>query len=167
MISRSWVVTLFQALVCVHLLVLPGVFSADESFQLSESFGGPHGKEFSDQASVVAGQTIGSITIRAGERVDGISLEVAGPKAITFNHGGAGGKENTLKLAKDEFITTMEAHWAEKKGRTRIFYLSFGTSAGNTVSAGSQTESKNTVTAPKGFQLGGFFGQDGDEIDKL
>ncbi|ETP17870.1 hypothetical protein F441_07818 [Phytophthora nicotianae CJ01A1] len=144
-----------------------GEAPAQDPVQLSESFGGPHGKEFSDQASVVAGQTIGSITIRAGERVDGISLEVAGPKAITFNHGGAGGKENTLKLAKDEFITTMEVHWAEKKGRTRIFYLSFGTSAGNTVSAGSQTESKNTVTAPEGFQLGGFFGQDGDEIDKL
>ncbi|KAG3189660.1 hypothetical protein C6341_g2140 [Phytophthora cactorum] len=135
--------------------------------QLSESFGGPHGKKFSDQASVVAGQTIGSITIRAGERVDGISLEVTGPTAVTFNHGRAAGKKNTLTLAKDEYITSMEAHWAEKKGRTRIFYLSFGTSAGNTVSGGSQTERKNTVTAPEGFQLGGFFGQDGDKIDKL
>ncbi|KAG3098420.1 hypothetical protein PI124_g14119 [Phytophthora idaei] len=135
--------------------------------QLSESFGGPHGKKFSDQASVVAGQTIGSITIRAGERVDGISLEVTGPTAVTFNHGRAAGKKNTLTLAKDEYITSMEAHWAEKKGRTRIFYLSFGTSAGNTVSGGSQTESKNTVTAPEGFQLGGFLGQDGDNIDKL
>ncbi|KAF1791059.1 Jacalin-like lectin domain [Phytophthora cactorum] len=121
--------------------------------QLSESFGGPHGKKFSDQASVVAGQTIGSITIRAGERVDGISLEVTGPTAVTFNHGRAAGKKNTLTLAKDEYITSMEAHWAEKKG--------------NTVSGGSQTESKNTVTAPEGFQLGGFFGQDGDKIDKL
>ncbi|KAF4142225.1 Jacalin-like lectin domain [Phytophthora infestans] len=86
---------------------------------------------------------------------------------MTFSHGGAGGKENTLTLAEGEYITSMEAHWAEKKSRTRIFYLSFGTSAGSTVSAGSQTESKSTVTAPEGFQLGGFFGQDGDEIDKL
>ncbi|KAG6942126.1 hypothetical protein JG687_00019242, partial [Phytophthora cactorum] len=143
MIPRAWVVTILQAFVCLFLVVLPGAFAADESVQLSDSFGGPHGTEFSDQASVAAGQTIGSITIRAG------------------------GTANTLALAKEEYITSMEAHWGEKKGRTRIFYLSFGTSAGNTVSGGSQTESKNTVTAPKGFQLGGFFGLDGDEIDKL
>ncbi|KAF4142197.1 Jacalin-like lectin domain [Phytophthora infestans] len=167
MITRAWVVVLFQTLVCLTLVALPGAFSADESVQLSEAFGGPHGNEFSDQASVAAGQSIGSITIRAGERVDGISLEVTAPKAATFSHGGSGGKANTLTLAKEEYITSMEAHWGEKKGRTRIFYLSFGTSAGNTVAAGSQTESKNTVTAPKGFQLGGFFGQDGNEIDKL
>ncbi|KAG6962109.1 hypothetical protein JG688_00008781 [Phytophthora aleatoria] len=167
MIPRAWVVTILQAFVCLFLVVLPEAFAADDSVQLSDNFGGPHGTEFSDQASVAAGQTIGSITIRAGERVDGISLEVAGPTAATFSHGGTGGTANTLALAKEEYITSMEAHWGEKKGRTRIFYLSFGTSAGNTVSGGSQTESKNTVTAPKGFQLGGFFGLDGDEIDKL
>ncbi|KAG3239796.1 hypothetical protein PI124_g15281 [Phytophthora idaei] len=165
--ASAWVVTILQAFVCLFLVVLPGAFAADDSVQLSDSFGGPHGTEFSDQASVAAGQTIGSITIRASERVGGISLEVAGPTAATFSHGGTGGTANTLALAKEEYITSMEAHWGEKKGRTRVFYLSFGTSAGNTVSGGSQTQSKNTVTAPKGFQLGGFFGLDGDEIDKL
>ncbi|KAG6597964.1 RAN GTPase-activating protein 2 [Phytophthora cinnamomi] len=151
----------------IFLLVVPGTLSADDPVQLSESFGGPHGNAFSDQASVAAGQTIASLTIRAGERVDGVSLEVKGPTAATFSHGGTGGRPNTLTLAADEHITSMEAHWGEKKGRTRIFYLSFGTSAGNKVSGGSQTDSKNTVKAPEGFQLGGFFGQDGDEIDKL
>ncbi|KAE9350117.1 hypothetical protein PR003_g5514 [Phytophthora rubi] len=159
--------TLLLVLAWVFVLVVPGTLSADDSVQLSESFGGPHGTEFSDQASVSAGQTIGSITIRAGERVDGIALEVKGPTAATFSHGGSGGRANTLTLAADEYISSMEAHWGEKKGRTRIFYLSFGTSAGNSVSGGSQTDSKNTVKAPEGFQLGGFFGQDGDEIDKL
>eukprot|EP00644_Phytophthora_capsici_P010496 jgi/Phyca11/568802/estExt2_Genewise1.C_PHYCAscaffold_300227 len=61
----------------------------------------------------------------------------------------------------------MEAHWGQKKGKTRIFYLNFGTSAGNSVSGGTQTDEKGTVTAPKGYQLGGFFGRDGDEIDLL
>ncbi|KAG6614819.1 RAN GTPase-activating protein 2 [Phytophthora cinnamomi] len=158
---------ILQAIVCLLLVAAPGILSADDPVQLSESFGGPHGNAFSDQASVAAGQTIGSLTIRAGERVNGVSLEVKRPTAATFSHGGGGGKANTLTLAADEHITSMEAHWGEKKGRTRIFYLSFGTSAGNTVSGGSQTESKNTVEAPEGFQLGGFFGQDGNEIDKL
>ncbi|KAL3664383.1 hypothetical protein V7S43_010706 [Phytophthora oleae] len=161
------VVTIYQAFFWFLLVVANGVLSADDSVQLRESFGGPHGTEFSDQVSVVAGQTIGSITIRAGDRVNGISLEVMGPTTATFSHGGSGGTVNTLTLAKGEYITSMEAHWAEKKGRTRIFYLSFGTSASNIVSAGTQTESKSTVTAPEGFQLGGFFGLDGAEIDKL
>ncbi|OWZ07193.1 hypothetical protein PHMEG_00020445 [Phytophthora megakarya] len=145
----------------------PPSMSVEDSVQLSESFGGPHGTEFSDEAAATSGQAVASITIRAGERVDGVSLEVTAPKAETFNHGGSGGTENKLTLGKGEFITSMEAHWGQKKGRTRIFYLSFGTSAGNTIAAGSQTEDKNSVTAPKGFQLGGFFGRDGDEIDSL
>lgn len=151
------------------LLVLAVAVSAtiSQDVQLSESFGGPHGTEFSDEASVVVGQTVGSITIRAGERVDGVALEVTGPKAATFSHGGTGGKGNTLTLAAGERITSMEAHWGKKSGRTRIFYLSFGTSSGNSVSGGSMTEDKNSVTAPKGFQLGGFFGRGGDEIDAL
>ncbi|RLN38136.1 hypothetical protein BBO99_00008753 [Phytophthora kernoviae] len=147
-------------------VAIPGSFS-DDSVQLSESFGGPHGTDFSDEASVSAGQTIASITIRAGERVDGISLEITGPTAATFSHGGSGGTENTLKLGADEYITSMEAHWGKKNDHTRIFYLSFGTSAGNSVAGGSTTDDKNSVTAPEGFQLGGFFGKGGDEIDLL
>ncbi|RLN48684.1 hypothetical protein BBJ29_008592, partial [Phytophthora kernoviae] len=147
-------------------VAIPGSFS-DDSVQLSESFGGPHGADFSDEAAATSGQTVASITIRAGERVDGISLEITGPTAATFSHGGSGGTENTLKLGADEYITSMEAHWGKKNDHTRIFYLSFGTSAGNSVAGGSMTDDKNSVTAPEGFQLGGFFGKDGDEIDLL
>ncbi|ETI48099.1 hypothetical protein F443_07828 [Phytophthora nicotianae P1569] len=156
---------ILRALLLVLVVAVSGACSQD--IQLSESFGGPHGTEFSDEASVVVGQTIGSITIRAGERVDGVSLEVTGPKAATFSHGGTGGSGNKLTLAAGERITSMEAHWGKKGGHTRIFYLSFGTSAGNSVSGGSMTDDKNSVTAPEGFQLGGFFGRGGDEIDSL
>ncbi|RAW34408.1 hypothetical protein PC110_g9305 [Phytophthora cactorum] len=141
--------------------------SVDDSVQLSESFGGPHGNEFSDERAATSGQTVASITIRAGERVDGVILDITAPVAITLNHGGGGGNPNTLTLGPGEYITSMEAHWGEKKGHTRIFYLRFGTSAGNSVEGGSMTDSKATVTAPDGFQLGGFFGRDGDEIDLL
>ncbi|ETO76975.1 hypothetical protein F444_07842 [Phytophthora nicotianae P1976] len=157
---------MFRALIYLLLVVVRGTFS-DDSVQLSESFGGPHGTAFSDQASVVAGQTIGSITIRAGERVDGLTLEVTGPTAATFSHGGDGGDPHTLTLGAGEYITSMEAHWGKKNDHTRIFYLNFGTSAGNSIAGGSMTDDKITVTAPEGFQLGGFFGQDGDEIDLL
>ncbi|KUF91720.1 hypothetical protein AM588_10004549 [Phytophthora nicotianae] len=141
--------------------------SVEDSVQLSESFGGPHGNEFSDKAGATSGQTVASLTIRAGERVDGVILDITAPVAMTFNHGGGGGNPNTLTLGPGEYITSMEAHWGEKKGHTRIFYLRFETSAGNSVAGGSWTDNRATVKAPEGFQLGGFFGRDGDEIDLL
>ncbi|KAG2932173.1 hypothetical protein PC114_g1916 [Phytophthora cactorum] len=160
------VATILQVVAFTVLVLVHGV-TADDAVQLSESFGGPHGNDFSDQASVVSGQTVSFVTIRAGDRVDGVSLGVSGPTAQTFTHGGTGGTDNTLTLAAGEHITSMEAHWGEKDGHTRVFYLSFGTSAGNTVSGGSQTDSTGSATAPAGYQLGGFFGRDGDEIDLL
>uniref|UniRef100_M4B434 Jacalin-type lectin domain-containing protein n=1 Tax=Hyaloperonospora arabidopsidis (strain Emoy2) TaxID=559515 RepID=M4B434_HYAAE len=158
-----------QALpVFLSLFLVVALSASDEPVQLSESFGGlQNGTEFSDQATVVAGQTIGSITIRANKRVDSVSLEVLSPSVVTFIHGGCGGMDHVLKLGEREQITSMEVHWGEKNGGKRIFYLSFGTSAGNTISAGSKTPDMQTVTAPEGFQLGGFFGRCGDEIDML
>ncbi|OWZ17915.1 LOW QUALITY PROTEIN: hypothetical protein PHMEG_0008083 [Phytophthora megakarya] len=50
----------------------------------------------------------------------------------------------------------MEVHWGQNDGHTRIFYLNYGTSAGNSVSAGTQTDEKGSITAPEGYQLGGF-----------
>ncbi|GMF29886.1 unnamed protein product [Phytophthora lilii] len=133
--------------------------------QLSDSFGGPHGEQFSDQLAVTSGMTIKSVTIRAGERLDGLTVQVSAPKEMTFTHGGTGGTDNTMELVAGEYIISMEAHWGQKRGKTRIFYLSLTTNKGNTVSGGSQTDEKGSVTAPKGYQLGGFFGRYGDEID--
>ncbi|POM73711.1 Hypothetical protein PHPALM_9419 [Phytophthora palmivora] len=73
----------------------------------------------------------------------------------------------TLRLGTDEYITSMEVHWGKHKRRTRIFYLNFTTSEGNYVAGGSMTDDKSTTTAPMGYQLGGFFGRDGKEIDAL
>ncbi|KAL3671629.1 hypothetical protein V7S43_003542 [Phytophthora oleae] len=158
--------TVLQAVIFTLLLTVQVVIS-DDAVQLSESFGGPHGNDFSDQASVVSGQTVTSITVRAGDRVDGVSLSISAPNPQTFTHGGTGGTANTLTLAAGEQITSMEAHWGEKDGHTRVFYLNFGTSAGNSISGGTQTDSTGSATAPAGYQLGGFFGRDGDEIDLL
>ncbi|CAI5710866.1 unnamed protein product [Peronospora destructor] len=156
-------------LLCLLLVVVPGVFSAsDDSVRWSESVGGLYGNEFSDEISVSAGQTIGSITIYVSRNlVNGISLEVIGPKAAQFMHGGSDGEKNVLELGVEEHVTSMEAHWGKNEGYDQIFYLSFTTSAGNLISGGSTTERKNTVMAPEGFQLGGFFGLDSDAIGKL
>ncbi|KAE9012978.1 hypothetical protein PF011_g8674 [Phytophthora fragariae] len=149
------------------LLVAVDLVASDNVVQFSDTLGGPHGTDFSDEASVVAGETVSFVTIRAGARVDGISLGVSSPTAQTFTHGGTGGTDNTLTLGVGEYITSMEAHWGKKDGHTRIFYLSFGTNAGNSVSGGTQTDSVGSMTAPEGYQLAGFYGRDGDDIDLL
>ncbi|EGZ15951.1 hypothetical protein PHYSODRAFT_545501 [Phytophthora sojae] len=141
--------------------------SVKDSVQLSESFGGPHGMDFSDKNFVNSGQTVSSISIHAGERLDGITMTISAPKSLTFTHGGTGGDQKTLKLEKGEYIKSMEVHWGKKNGHTRIFYVNFVTSAGNSLAGGSMTDEKSTVTAPEGFQLAGFFGKDGKEIDSL
>ncbi|KAF4041668.1 hypothetical protein GN244_ATG06185 [Phytophthora infestans] len=48
--------------------------------QLSDSFGGPHGTQFSDQLACTSGMTISSVAIRAGERLDGLIVQVSAPK---------------------------------------------------------------------------------------
>ncbi|KAF4142224.1 Jacalin-like lectin domain [Phytophthora infestans] len=146
----------------------------EDSVQLRERFGGPHGTNFSDQNFVNSGQTVASISIHAGERLDGITLEISAPKTFHFTHGGTGGDQKTLKLKKGEFITSMEVHWNKHiaggivtKDKTRIFYIAFVTNLGNSLSGGTKTEQKTTVTAPKGFQLAGFYGSEEKEIDSL
>ncbi|RLN49582.1 hypothetical protein BBJ29_010157, partial [Phytophthora kernoviae] len=84
-----------------------------------------------------------------------------------MSHGGSGGTENTLTLGTGEYITSMEAHWGKKDDHTRVFYLNFVTSAGNSISGGTQTDDKATAIAPDGFQLAGFYGRAEDEVDQL
>ncbi|KAL7997474.1 putative jacalin-like lectin domain-containing protein [Plasmopara halstedii] len=160
-------VAILPTFVCALLAVFPHAYVADDAVQLSASFGGDFGTEFSDQSSATSGQKIESITIRAGKRVDGIVLVVKSPKEATFNHGGYGGKPNTLTLGNEEYIVSMEAHWDTYKGKKRIFFLAFSTNAGKSVSGGSHTQYNDTAKAPEGCQLGGFFGRAGDEVDKI
>ncbi|KAG1708875.1 hypothetical protein DVH05_022507 [Phytophthora capsici] len=142
-------------------------WTLNPDIQLSNAVGGPHGAHFTDVALAAANQTVSSVTIRAGDRVDSVMLEISAPAESTLAHGGTGGKPNTLALESSEYITSMETHWGKEKGRTRIFYLKFTTSNGRSVEGGSKTSSSTTNTAPEGFQLSGFHGRGGDEIDAL
>ncbi|KAG3239789.1 hypothetical protein PI124_g15288 [Phytophthora idaei] len=139
----------------------------DEDIQLSEVYGGPHGYAFSDMAGIKLGQTLSSITIRGDARIDAVSTHVATPAEATWDHGDNGGTATTLILDTDEYIDSMEIHWGKKKTHTRVFYLKFTTSEGDSVSAGTKTDNSATVKAPEGFQLSGFFGRAASEVDQL
>ncbi|RLN51765.1 hypothetical protein BBP00_00009813 [Phytophthora kernoviae] len=142
-------------------------FMGSDDLHLSNAVGGPHGNHFTDVALAAAGQSVSSITIRAANRVDGVTLSVSEPTESTLAHGGTGGDPNELALESGEYITSMEAHWGKESGRTRIFYLKLSTSKGRSVEGGSPTDQSATMYAPEGFQLSGFHGRSDKEVDAL
>ncbi|KAG1708949.1 hypothetical protein DVH05_022580 [Phytophthora capsici] len=151
------------------LLAATGAAALENGVLLSETFGGPHGTKYSDLDVTSPGQTVQAITIRSGERVNAVSLDITDPSGQKTNlyHGGGGGDQNTLTLGAGEYITGIEAHWGEKDSHTRIKYIQFTTSAGNSISGGRPTQDIGKDTAPAGFQLGGFVGTCGKELDSV
>ncbi|KAG6949372.1 hypothetical protein JG687_00014903 [Phytophthora cactorum] len=119
--------------------------------------GGPHGVHFSDAALVKSGQKVLSINLRAAERVDAVILTIVNPSGeeSTLYHGGRGGVLKTpLALAEGEYITIMEAHTGN--------FIEGGTWMGYNI-----TDQVGTDTAKDGYQLGGFIGRSGDELDRV
>ncbi|KAI9984544.1 hypothetical protein PInf_005902 [Phytophthora infestans] len=117
---------------------------------------------------VTTSPTLLSIILRAAERVDAVILTIVNPagEENTFYHGGFGGVLKTpLTLAQGEYITVMEAHEGKHKGRTRVKYIKFTTNLGNFIEGGTRTDKTGSDTAEDGYQLGGFAGRSGDELD--
>uniref|UniRef100_H3GUT5 Jacalin-type lectin domain-containing protein n=1 Tax=Phytophthora ramorum TaxID=164328 RepID=H3GUT5_PHYRM len=158
-----------QVLVMLALAARSPV-AAEYNTETSEIFGGgSHGALYSDTGLVFPGQKVYSIIISAAERVDGVGIQFSNREGarVEIYHGGDGGERRTYELGSDEHITRMEAHWGKHHGHTRIKYISFTTSAGNTFSGGTQTDNVGKVTAPAGYQLTGFIGSAADEIDSV
>lgn len=154
---------IFQ-LLALSALVARGTVALTEGVRVGERFGGPHGTEYSDMALVAPGQTVQSISIRAGERIHGVGIDVTDSSGMltTLYHGGRGGHLTSLLLPEGECITGMEAHWGEKGDHTRIKFIKFSTSANSTVSGGTPTKNIG-----KDSQLGGFVGTSGKELDSV
>ncbi|MFC8358985.1 jacalin-like lectin [Streptomyces griseorubiginosus] len=135
------------------------------AYQLSDQFGGPHGDYFNDISGVPAGARATTIGLRAGSRVDQMSVTLA--NGTTLTHGGTGGTASSLTLGSDEYVTTAQLCQGVKDGNTRIFYAKFTTNLGRTLTGGSTTSDCVTRTAPGGWQIAGFHGRTGDEVDKI
>ncbi|MFJ8082891.1 jacalin-like lectin [Streptomyces sp. NPDC096205] len=140
-------------------------WSRDSAFQLSDQFGGPHGDYFTDIDRVSAGARATTIALRAGSRVDRLSVTLT--NGTTLAHGGTGGTAASLALGSGEYVTSAYLCQGGKDGRTRIFYASFTTSLGRTLAGGTTTSDCVTRTAPSGWQIAGFHGRAGAEIDKI
>jgi hypothetical protein len=140
-------------------------WSANAAFQLSEQFGGPHGDYYTDIDAVPAGARASVLSLRAGRRVDQLGLTLT--TGAVLAHGGAGGTAKFLTLGSDEYVTSVKLCEGKYGDRTRVFYAQFTTSAGNTLAGGVTTSDCVTRTAPGGWQVAGFHGRSGDEVDKI
>ncbi|MCX4884452.1 jacalin-like lectin [Streptomyces sp. NBC_00847] len=140
-------------------------YTLSSSLRASDFFGGPHGTAFNDADDLPATVAPRTLTLRGDARLDSLSLTHDGGTALT--HGGTGGTATSLTLASDEHLTSVKLTDGQKDGRTRIFSAAFATDKGRTLSSGTATSDTTTFTAPSGWQIVGFTGRGGDEIDKL
>ncbi|MET9390608.1 jacalin-like lectin [Streptomyces sp. NPDC006624] len=140
-------------------------YTLDSALRAGDFFGGPHGTAFNDADDLPATPAPRTLTLRGDARLDAVSLTHDGGTVLT--HGGTGGTARSLTLASGEHLTSVRLTQGRKDGRTRIFSASFATDRGRTLSAGTATSDAKTFTAPAGWQIVGFTGRAGEEIDKL
>lgn len=105
------------------------------------------------------------ITVRGGSRLDSVALTLT--SGTSYTHGGTGGTAKSLTLGTSEYWTSAKLCEGKYSDETRNFYILATTSSGNTLTTGKTTSDCSTFTAPTGWQIVGFFGQDGDEMDQL
>jgi hypothetical protein len=137
----------------------------NSSLKASDFFGGPHGTAYNDADDLPSTPSPRTLTLRGGSRLDAVSLTHDG--GTTLSHGGTGGTATSLTLAAGEHLTSVKLTQGQKDGRTRLFSAAFTTDKGRTLSSGTATSDAKTFTAPSGWQIVGFTGRAGTEVDKL
>lgn len=140
-------------------------WSLSSKLRQSNFFGGAGGTWFSDSPSLPASPKASSITFSGANRLDSVSVTLT--SGATFKHGGTGGTAATLALATGEYWTSAKLCEGVYNSTTRNFYIQATTSAGKTLAVGTSTSDCTTFTAPTGWQIVGFTGQSGDEVDQL
>jgi len=151
------------------------------SIRLGDPVGGPHGDPFHDIPALISGTSstgipkLSSITIRGGNRIDGISyvVQYSSGSTATATHGGSGGTANTIALGANERVVETYTCSGEYSDTTRIFYLRLTTNLGRTLATGKTTSDCATVGvpgdtgSPGAWGLVAFWGRDGNEVDRV
>ncbi|MFD5338436.1 jacalin-like lectin [Streptomyces hawaiiensis] len=140
-------------------------YTLGSALRASDFFGGPHGTAFNDADDLPPTPSPRTLTLRGGARLDAVSLTHDG--GTTLTHGGTGGTTTSLTLAAGEHLTSVKLTRGQKDGRTRLFSAVFTTDRGRTLSTGTATSDAKTFAAPSGWQIVGFTGRAGAELDKL
>ncbi len=85
----------------------------------------------------------------------------------TLSHGGNSGTYQELTLQNGEYFTEVLLCKGKHDGRTRIFRAEFKTNQNRVLAGGNYTDDNVRYTAPEGWQIVGFHGRAGSEVDKL
>ena len=137
-------------------------------------FGGIEGgSPFNDWADYLGKQKaaprIQRLTLRSGDRLDQLAVTYA--DWTTLRHGGGGGSARSVTLGPDEYLTAVEIHRDRKGQHDRVFYLRFRSNLREEVLSGGGARAeefkRHLFTAPLGYQIEGFSGSSGDELDSL
>ncbi|KAG6872606.1 hypothetical protein C0995_008351 [Termitomyces sp. Mi166 len=153
-------------------------WTLSSSIRLADFLGGTGGHSYNDLTMFPSPPTlpgITSLTIRSASRVDALTYTAHHGDSVyvTLTHGGTGGSPATLTLGLGEYITEIQVCEGIHNGSARIFYASFTTNLGKTLSGGIVTSNCITTTAPADtvagayWSLVGFWGRSGDEVDRL
>lgn len=140
-------------------------YTISEGYKTSNASGGYHGTFFNDISDIDTGVKATKLIFKGNERLDSVALTLS--DGTTLYHGGAGGVASELELSDDEYWTKAYLCTGKYDDHTRNFYINATTSAGNTLEAGTATEACQYFEAPEGYQISGFYGESGDEIDLL
>ena len=140
-------------------------WTENPSYQASDDFGGTGGTAFNDISAIPGSAAVSALSLSTGNRVDNIGLTLSG--GTTFTHGGTGGTPATLALNSGEYPVSLYVCQASYNGDNRLFYAKWTTNLGRTLSGGTTTSDCTTFTAPSGYEISGFFGRSGSEVDKL
>ncbi|KAG1693017.1 hypothetical protein DVH05_024053 [Phytophthora capsici] len=133
-------------------------------------FGTADGSPFTIRDAVEPGEKVRGVTIRTGERVDGVGIihqNLLGNPETLYNDREPDAPRQTLWLGSGEYFKTIEAHTGEKDGHKSIFFIKLTTNLGNSISGGTPTSDIGTETAEEGYQLGGFVGGMENEIESI
>jgi hypothetical protein len=140
-------------------------YSTPANRKMSDQFGGDGGVSFNTVSQLPATPKVSQISVRSGSRVDQVGLQLTNGQS--FSHGGNGGTLNSLTLNSGEYLKSVTLCQGNRNGAMRIFYTSLQTSAGRSVTGGSQTSNCTSHQAPAGWQISGFHGRAETELDKL
>lgn len=131
----------------------------------TRSHGGPHGTPFDDSGLISHEDRVRKIGIRSGRRIDQVMLEFNNGKIL--KHGGNGGGYKEIVLSANDKISKVEISLGKKDGHTRLFYIKFQTKNGRVIEGGNKTSNHHIITVKDNFNVVGFYGRSGSEVDKL
>ena len=140
-------------------------FSLAGNRRLSDQWGGPHGVNFNDLALLPGNPVVSTLAIRTGARVDQVGVTLS--TAYVLSHGGTGGTLRTLALGSGEYLRSVQVCSGSYSGTTRVFSVRFTTSTNRVLTGGTTTGTCTTYTAPANWQIVGFHGRSGANVDKL